>query len=79
MAIEWASVESSQLTRVGFDPETSKGYVGFINHRTNEEGSVYEYDDCTVEEKDAIVNAESCGRAFASSWKYGKAYRKISG
>jgi hypothetical protein len=78
MAIEWTDTpSSSQIKRVGFDAETSKGYCGFLDHRTGEEASVYEYDGCTREEADAIINSDSAGRQFAATWKYGKAYRKL--
>ena len=78
MAIDWIGTpNSSQIKRVGFDAETSHGYCGFLDRRSGEESSVYEYDDCTREEADAIINAESVGRAFAATWKYGKAYRKL--
>ena len=78
MAINWTDTpSSSQLTRVGFDAETSKGYCGFRDRRTQEEQSVYEYDGCTQAEADAITSADSAGRQFGATWKYGKAYRRL--
>jgi len=38
---------------------------------------LYEYDNVTQEEVDAIINAESPGRVFAATLKFGKNYRKL--
>ena len=76
MAIQWTDVESSQIVRVGYDAETLKAYVAFKS-KQGDMSSTYEYDGCSQEEADAIINADSVGRQFAATWKYGKVYRKL--
>ena len=74
--MEMAAVDSSQLESIGRDPETSKCHIRFASKRGGA-GSLYEYDDVTQEEVDAIINAESLGRVFAATLKFGKNYRKL--
>ena len=74
--MEMIAVDSSQLESVGQDPETGKGMVRFLG-KGGRPGSLYEYDDTTPEEAKAIIDADSPGRQFAATWKYGKTYRKI--
>ena len=77
MAINWTDVESSQIVRVGYDEETLKAYVAFKDRRSGDVQSTYEYDNVPKEVVDNIISAESVGRAFASSLKYGFSYRKL--
>ena len=77
MAINWTDVESSQIVRVGYDEETLKAYVAFKDRRSGDVQSMYEYDNVPKEVVDNIISAESVGRAFASSLKYGFSYRKL--
>jgi hypothetical protein len=65
-------VTSSQIAAVGFNPATNQGRVEFIKN-----GSLYEYDNCTQEEADSIINAPSVGIAFGNVWKGVKSYRRI--
>jgi len=73
--MEMAAVDSSQLESIGRDPETSKCHIRFKSKKGT--GSLYEYDNVTQEEVDAIINAESLGRVFAATLKFGKNYRKL--
>ena len=63
--------------RVGYDEETLKAYVAFKDRRSGDVQSMYEYDNVPKEVVDNIISAESVGRAFASSLKYGFSYRKL--
>lgn len=63
-------VTSGNLVAVGFDPETSKIRVQF-------KAATYEYDDCTQEEFDAIVNAPSANDAFNAHLKNIKPFHKL--
>ena len=67
------SVNSSQIDQVGFSAATSQGRVLFVKN-----GALYEYDGCTQEERDEIVNAPSVGIAFGQIWKGTKPFRRIS-
>jgi len=73
--MEMIEVSSSQLKAIGYDPETRKAVIEFQPNRQGA-SSVYEYDDVAQEEVDAIINAESPGRQFAATLKYGKSYRR---
>lgn len=77
MAINWTDVESSQIVRVGYDADKVKAYVAFKDRRTGDVQSTYEYDDVPENVVTDIINADSAGRQFGSTLKYGFAYRKI--
>jgi hypothetical protein len=76
MAIQWTDVESSQIVRVGYDAETLKAYVAFKS-KQGDVSSTYEYDQVGQDVIDAIISADSPGRQFGASLKYGFNYRKI--
>jgi hypothetical protein len=65
-------VTSSQIAEVGFNPTTGQGRVRFLKN-----GSLYEYDACSQEEADAIINAASVGTAFGQIWKGVKPFRRL--
>lgn len=69
-------VSNSQIAAVGFNPTTSQGRVIFSDKGRGP--TTYEYDNCTAEEFDSIVNAPSVGIAFGETWKGSKPYRRIS-
>ena len=64
-------VESDNLAEVGFNEDTNQGRIRFVK------GSLYEYDDCTLEEAEQIRNAPSANDAFKTLWRGLKPYRKI--
>ena len=64
-------VESSQLAAIGYDKQTGQAYVRFRNN------SLYEYDGVAESVVNDIINAESVGRQFNLSLKYGFSYRRI--
>lgn len=66
-------VTSSQIAAVGFNSETKQGRCEFVKN-----GSLYEYDGCTQEEADQIINAPSVGIAFGQIWKGVKPFRRIA-
>ena len=68
---EMIPVESSQIAEVGFNSATGKGRILFSKN-----GSLYEYDGCTQEEFQQIVNAPSVGQEFAALWKP-KPYQRL--
>ena len=76
MAIEWTDVDSSQIVRIGYDAETLKAQVAFKS-KSGDVSSVYEYDLVPQEVIDGILSAESVGRAFNQSLKYGFSYHKL--
>lgn len=77
MAMEWTDVESSQIVRIGYDAETLKAQVAFKDKKSGGVQSTYEYDNVPKEVIDGILTADSVGRAFASSLKFGFAYHKL--
>lgn len=72
MALVWTDVTSSQLSKIGYDAETLKARILFSN------GSEYEYDDVPESVVNDIINAESVGRQFNATLKYGFNYRRLS-
>ena len=67
---------SSQIDQVFFNAETSQGRVSFIKN-----GSLYEYDDCTMSEAEQIASGAiggSVGVTFGTLWKNVKPFRRIS-
>lgn len=64
-------VSSSQIQSIGYDPGTKKAQVRFSNN------ALYEYDDVPIGVVDSIINAESPGRQFQSSLKFGFNYRRL--
>jgi len=77
MGINWTDVDSSQIVRVGYDPETLKAYVSFKDRRTGDVQSTYEYDDVPEDVVTNIINAESAGRGFGATLKFGYTYRRM--
>jgi len=65
-------VESSQIESMGFNEKTKQIKIRFLKN-----GAEYIYDDCTAGEFDAVVNADSVGRAFGSYIKNVKPYKRI--
>jgi hypothetical protein len=74
--VQMQDVESSQILQIGYDPETLKARVLF-KKKDGTPGSTYEYDNVPKEVIDGILTADSVGRAFASSLKFGFAYHKL--
>ena len=78
MAMEWTDTpQSSQIVRIGYDAETLEARVEFRDRRSGDVQSTYSYQAVPKEVVDGILSAESVGRAFASSLKYGYSYRRI--
>lgn len=73
---EMIPVNSTQIESIGFSAETNQGRARFIA-KGNFAGALYEYDDCTQEEANAIINAPSPKTAFDQIWKGIKPYRRI--
>lgn len=69
---EMHPVASTNLAEVGFNPETRQGRVRFVKS-----GALYEYDDCTQEEFEAILSAPSANDAFVGTWR-NHAYRRLA-
>ena len=69
--MEMVNVSSSQISAIGYDPETMKARVSFTN------GALYEYDDVQQTTIDTIMGADSVGKAFNLLLKYGHNYRRI--
>lgn len=78
MAMEWTDTpQSSQIVRIGYDAETLKAQVAFRDRRTQDVQSIYEYSEVGKDVIDNILAAESVGREFSNSLKYGFSYRKL--
>jgi lysyl-tRNA synthetase, class II len=71
MAMEFTTVDSTQLDEVGYDEETGTAQVRFQN------GALYEYDDVPKSVVDAIISAPSAGQQFNLTLKYGYTYRRL--
>jgi len=71
-------VVSRQIKSIGHDPATNKMHVEFVQHNPTKPTSVYEYDNVSTEEHQALMAAESIGGYFNKHFKYGKPYRKLS-
>ena len=69
--MEMVPVSSSQISAIGYEQETLKAQVRFTN------GSLYEYDDVPKSTIDAVMGADSVGKAFNLLMKYGFNYRRI--
>jgi hypothetical protein len=65
-------VESSQIESMGFNEKTKQIKIRFIKN-----GAEYLYEDCTAGEFDAVVNADSVGRAFGATIKNIKPFRRL--
>ena len=74
--MELTPVSSSQISAIGYDPETLKMQVQFIG-KGNSAGSIYEYSGVEQGVYDALMSAESVGRTFAASVKWAYPYQKI--
>ena len=57
------SVESSQITAIGHDPESNTLAIQFKNWK-GEPASLYHYSNFTAEDFAAFKNAESIGKHF---------------
>lgn len=63
-------VDSGNLVAVGFNEQTKQGRVQFAK-------ALYEYDQCTQEEADQIINGASANDEFNAVWRGKKPYRKV--
>jgi KTSC domain len=70
--MDMVSVSSSQISAVGYDPETMEARVEFTN------GSVYSYQGVPMGITDEIIKSESPGRTFSATLKFGFTYSRIS-
>jgi KTSC domain len=68
---EMIPVSSSQIESVGYSDVTSKLRISFSK------GGIYEYDNVSQEEFDALVAAPSVGSLFQQTIKNRKPYRKL--
>ena len=64
-------VESGNLAGIGFNEEKKQIRIAFNS------GSTYEYDGCTAEEYNGILNAPSANDAFNETLRGKKPYRKV--
>ena len=76
MAVEMVPVSSSQLQSIGWDKETGKAYVRFIDKRGGA-GALYRYDDVPESVVTDIINAPSAGQQFNATLKFGFSYERI--
>lgn len=58
-----APVDSSQITHIGHDPESSRMVVKFKS------GQLYAYDNVTPEQHEALIGAKSIGSHFHTNFK----------
>ena len=63
---------SSQIDQVFFNAETSQGRVSFIKN-----GSLYEYDDCTMSEAEQIASGAIGGSVGRDVWDFGKGIKNF--
>ena len=63
-------VESQNLVAIGFNEATRQIRIAF-------KSSTYEYDGCTAEEYNGILNAPSANDAFNELLRGKKPYRKV--
>lgn len=71
-----ARVDSSQITHIGHDPQSSLLVVKFKS------GQTYAYDNVTAEHHDALIGAKSIGSHFHTNFKSQPSefpYRKYDG
>ena len=64
------AVTSSQLSSVGYDPESQTMAIRFKN------GSVYHYYDVSPEQHQALVTAPSIGKYFTQHVKWNLKYER---
>ncbi len=69
--MERTSVSSSNLSAIGYDPETQILEVEFLN------GSVYEYSGVPSSEYDGLMNADSKGKYFHANIRKIYAFVKL--
>lgn len=68
--MELVPVQSSQITAVGFDGESTM-------HVLFRRGGLYEYSNVTVHEYNDVLTSKSVGKAFAAVIKGAKPFRRI--
>ena len=73
--MDMVPVSSSQISAIGYDQETMKAHVRFVDKGNG--GALYEYDDVPKSTIDAVMGADSVGKAFNLLMKYGFNYRRI--
>lgn len=66
-------VVSSQISQVGYKPETRQLRVVF-NHK----GSIYDYEGVSQEVFDSLVNAPSVGSYFTAAVKNSFTFRRVA-
>jgi hypothetical protein len=71
MAMSWTAVSSSNIAEVGFDSETGRMGVRFLND------TEYEYDDVPADAYEAVKDASSVGKTFNQLIKGVYTFRKI--
>jgi len=69
---EMKSVESSNLSSVGYNEETSELFVQFKN------GGIYMYKDVPANVHAELISAESVGKYFNAHVKSGFTYAKVT-
>lgn len=62
-------VKSSQIESIGFNPETKKLQIAFVQRNPDKPQSVYEYSNVPAELHQALIGAESIGKAFGEKLK----------
>ncbi len=75
--ITWTDVDSSQIVRIGYDEEKLEAQVQFKDRRTGDVSSTYLYRGVPKEVVDGIISADSVGRQFAATLKFGYEYQKL--
>jgi hypothetical protein len=69
--MERTSVSSSNISAIGYDPDTQILEVEFLN------GSVYEYSGVPSSEYDGLMNADSKGKYFNANIRKIYAFVKL--
>ncbi len=67
--LEMIAVESTNIEAIGFDEVTKKLYVKFTPRTSDQEASVYSYDDATEELFQNFLASDSKGTFFTVSVK----------
>lgn len=75
-SIDLSPVKSSQIAKIGYDPETNTAAIQF-HGKGDADGSVYYYDGVSQKEFDSLKGAESIGKAFGAGLKKSTKFRKI--
>lgn len=65
MSVEMKSVKSSNISAIGFSPETKELHVAFTN------GTRYVYHDVDADKHTELMSADSVGRHFNAHIKGG--------